>query len=396
MSKELSNSEKMEEIVDKIFLLNHKIVSGMISSSQNEELKQYPKLNEELETKWFEKLAEYYEELRIVIREALTIADEINLAEMSGLSKKTQEELKIQSREEYKDKIIEAIEARIKTMFISMNFAPSGTTIEGEEVSTSSIYDGKPEEFVRAQEYSSLMESISKQMEIIYFEEEFSKKSTSPESTISPYIVPPLLDTIGDRAAYAKAEEDCEKYLEQSNKQAEVYDEFPELRYTAEQVEFLRLQNRYKKRFEDAAGYLNSKTTYGKYFFNLYKAGMLPLLTGFNNDEIASRVTTRVEDYSNQNKNIIQEMFNFSVKKFKKFRIKRNIDEKTEFIKYKLSNLSKLPKKIFETQKKKIAENAVATTAKKKSQKQGSKVKKENDNSSKKTQKNRSKNENEK
>ena len=59
MSKELSNSEKMEEIVDKIFLLNHKIVSGMISSSQNEELKQYPKLNEELETKWFEKLAEY-------------------------------------------------------------------------------------------------------------------------------------------------------------------------------------------------------------------------------------------------------------------------------------------------------------------------------------------------
>ena len=346
MKNDLTNSEKLEEIVDKIFLQNHNLISEMIIASQDEENKRYPKLNKELEDNAVERLSEYYAELRETIREALQIADELILAEMPSVGETAKEEVKIQEREEYKDRLIEAIESRLKTMFISMNFVPIEASINGTTTEVPTFYEGKPEEFLRSQEYETIMESIYKQMEIIYFEDAFAKKAASNDTTISPYIVPSLLDAIGDKAAYAKAEEDCEKYVEQSNSQAEVYDEFPELRFTAEQVEFLRLQNKYKRRFEEAAGYLNTNTTYGEYFFNLYKTGALTFITGFSQEEIRSRVNDRVTTYSERNKAIIQEMFNYSVKKFKKFRRKRSIDETIDNIKYKLSRFSRGPKEL--------------------------------------------------
>lgn len=366
-SKGLTNSEQLENIVDKIFLLNHNIVSEMITASQDEEYKRYPGLNKELEDKAIEKLSSYFAELRRVLRDSLRITDELVSAEIpSEVSEEAKREALIQSREEYKDKLVDAIEARLRTMFISMNFVPVGATIDGETTEVPTYYNGKPEEFVRAQEYQTLMDSVFKQMEIIFFEDNFAKQNTTGlDEVLSPYIVPTLLDAIGDKAAFAKAEEDCEKFITNSNSQAEVYDEFPELRDTVEQVEFLRIQNRYKRRFEEAAGHLNSNTSYGDYFFDLYKKGILPLMTGFSQDEIRSRINDRVKDYSERNKEIIQEMFLSSTKKYKKFRRKRSMDETANYIKFRVSGISK---KILGKKKKdkkhRLSEDAKPVTAK--------------------------------
>ena len=367
MSKELTNSEELEDIVDKIFLQNHNLVSEMITASQDEECKRYPKLNEELENNAVERLGDYFVELRRVIRDSFRIADELIEAEIpSSISKEAKRETIIQGREEYKDRLVEAIEARLRAMFISMNFVPIGAIIDGETTEIPTYYKGKPEEFVRAQEYQTLIESIYKQMEIILFEDYFSKQSSNQPGILSPYVVPTLLDAIGDIAAYGKAEEDCDTFIAKSNTQAEVYDEFPELRDTVEQVEFLRIQNRYKRRFEEAAGHLNSKTSYENYFSNLYKMGILPAMTGFSQDEIASRINDRVKDYSERNKEIIQEMFISSTKKFKKFRRKRSMDEATELVKFKVSRvLEKLPVKKKRDKKQTLAKDSKPVTAKK-------------------------------
>lgn len=347
MENKLTPSDKLEEIIDKIFLLNHNLVSEMIAASQDQDLKAYKQLNDELENKRFKELADYYKELRDAIRKCILLEDEIIREGTEGLSDEAKQEIVNNEIEDYKDTLLESMEDRIKALFVSMDFIPVGEAVEDEDIDIDlpGYYTGKPEESLRQQEYKSLKESFSDQMEIIYIEDLINKRRNMKDTVSSPFIVPYLIDCIGKMKAFEKAEKDCKKYVDTSMTQEEVFDDFPELRDTAEQVEFLRLEQRYKRRFEEATGFLNPHNSYSKFFIDAYNMGTLPFLSGFSKKEIDERIKNRVKTYAESNKDTIMSMFKSSVKKFAKVRRKRKINELLENAKFHLSDMSKLPKR---------------------------------------------------
>lgn len=344
MSNELTITERLEATLDKIFLLNHNIVSEMIQGVQDPEYARYPLLMQQLEDRGFETLGEYYRDLRSILRECLSVSDELLEADLEGLSTKAKHEVVIQGREEYKDKLIETMESRFKGLYASMNFVPMSAHLGEDEIELTSIYDGKPEEFVRAQEYRSLIESVMQQIEILYFEDALIR-NLGEDSVVSPYVVPTLIDTIARVEGFKKAERQCQKYLEGAKKQEELFEAFPELRETKEQVELLNIQNRYRRRFEEAVGALNPHTNYSKWFLKQYKMGLLPIQSGFSHQEIRQRIDDSVEEYTSKNKDVIKDMFDSSIKKYSKFRKRKNFETALAKSKVKISELSSKPKK---------------------------------------------------
>lgn len=350
MSRNKTNSEEMGEVVDKIFSLNHNIVSQIITAYQDPEIRRYPKLNEHIEDISFRKLSVYFDELRDIIRYAIEMGDEMKRADLEGIyeTEDIVEEIVEQSRTTIKDSIIRTIKNRIEAMYISMNFIPISVIRQGQNTEViNSIYHGSPEEVLRMLEYSMLRESIEKQTEIIDFEEYFSRKSEEGENftQISPLISTTLIDSISDKAKFTLAEEQCTKFINESRQQEEVFDEFPELRDTTKQVEYFRMEERYKRKFEVATGYMNEKTTYSKAFFTLYKHGMLPMCTGFSKDEIDSRIKSHINEYAEINKKRIRTAFETSIQKHKSVRRQRNLRDFVDTLKLKTLRLGESAEK---------------------------------------------------
>lgn len=342
MDSNFTGSERLAEIIDKIFLLNHNIVNLMLSSYRDEEMKKTELLNKAVEKVAFDKLSGYYSELREAIREAIEISDEINSASLEGAySEGTANEILCQSREKAKQSIISSIKTRIEGLFTSMNFVPITIRRTGEERTEviESVYAGEPEEALRGLEYTMLAASTEKQIEIIEYEDYFEKMRHEKAFTISPAISPLLIDGIVDRSKFALGEEHCKKFSQESREQEEVFDEYPELKEVTEFSEYLMLEEHYKKMFEQSVGLLNSRTTYGDYFFSLYKNGNLPLYTGFSKQEIDYRISEQVKAYSEWIKDVIKNKFDDSVKKHRATRIKRNLKDATDVIRLRLSGI---------------------------------------------------------
>lgn len=347
MKEELGNTDKLEKIIDAIFLLNHNIVSLMVQEAEDSIEGRTSSYNELLEDQSFRKLSEYHAQLRDIVRERLKISDEQHNEEMEeDYTVATREEGRIERQENEKEKIISILEERVKTIFESMNWIPTGIEVDGEITTQESEYVGKPEEAIRAQEYLSLVESMCKQIEIIYFEDFFGELYDEETEPISPYISPLLIDAIADRAGFRLAEKQCENYLKKYKSQEEIFDEYPELRDTTEHVEYLRILERYKRKFETATGYLNENTTYGEYFFELYRNGNLPKYTGFSKTEIDTRINGRTEKCAKRNEAVIQEIFEKSREKYSKFVSKRELKQRTSNIAIRLREISRMPKKM--------------------------------------------------
>ena len=86
MADKKTKTQEIFSTLDKIFLLNHSIMTDMINASFDEEISRIPKLNQSLEDQKFEQLGSYFQTLRKQIRECLKIGEEIIERDYSGLS----------------------------------------------------------------------------------------------------------------------------------------------------------------------------------------------------------------------------------------------------------------------------------------------------------------------
>ena len=133
--------------------------------------------------------------------------------------------------------------------------------------------------------------------------------------------------------------------MEDSRKQEKVFSEYPELKETMEKVEYLEMEERYKRKFEATTGVMSSRAAYAKLFYNWYKQGLLPDHTQFSKKEIHDRMQSHLKAYTDDNKSKIQSAFSNSVEKFKPMRVKRNLKNLPSIIKFEAKDFFRAPKK---------------------------------------------------
>ena len=100
MADKKTKTQEIFSTLDKIFLLNHSIMTDMINASFDEEISRIPKLNQSLEDQKFEQLGSYFQTLRKQIRECLKIGEEIIERDYSGLSQEAIDEMVLQESAE--------------------------------------------------------------------------------------------------------------------------------------------------------------------------------------------------------------------------------------------------------------------------------------------------------
>lgn len=333
--------ERLEDTIDKIIRINHTLVNQMVEYSKGllcndkeiDTSRLSKKVEDRIEEQKVKELAKAYAELRTILRLLRVNDNRIIFKELNSEKEENdfleddQEELNIKTNSEvsFKDQILELIKNRISQAYVNMSFIPSIKFMNGELTDVDTLYLGKDEERIRAQEYASLMQSIGKQVEIINYEDIFRR--TKEDNSLSPFVVGKLLDTIGDRASYKYSAEQCEKYVDKSMQFLDQFEEFPELRDTTKEVEYLGALNRYKLRMEDAAGYLNDNTSYSAFFKSLYDENKVVLCSGLTKEEISSRVEKRSQEYINNTEKDIGEIFSKYCKKYRVQRIKRDLKD---------------------------------------------------------------------
>ena len=101
MADKKTKTQEIFSTLDKIFLLNHSIMTDMINASFDEEISRIPKLNQSLEDQKFEQLGSYFQTLRKQIRECLKLGEEIIERDYSGLSQEAIDEMVLQESAEY-------------------------------------------------------------------------------------------------------------------------------------------------------------------------------------------------------------------------------------------------------------------------------------------------------
>ena len=121
--RELSNREKIEELIDGIFLLNHNIVSRMIRRYENPEKSQSDRLDDMVEDADYKKLGEYYSNLRKLIREGIVIQEKMVILDYEDYMEED-ELLQMQDNEGQTCKIdlTKEMEDRLDELFVSFFF----------------------------------------------------------------------------------------------------------------------------------------------------------------------------------------------------------------------------------------------------------------------------------
>lgn len=348
LSEKVANTEKIAEIVDKIFLQNHHIVNQMVEFHQNKEVRVSPVLREITENVEFKKLQDLFVELRKLIKEAIKIDNDLMRSGIDGAydNEAAEDEILYQSSESTKGELIGTIQTRLDALFMSMNIVTIGLKNENQTLEMiESIYYQKPERELRRQEYSMLEESVRKQLAIVDYEEIFASYHPDKGSVLSPLVSIMLIDSISDTMKYGLAEKQCKRYVEDSRKQEKVFDEYPELKETMEQVEYLEMEERYKRKFESAAGVMNARTSYAKRFAEWYKQGLLPTYTQLSKAEIHDRMQSHMKAYTDENKEKIQDAFSQSVERHKSIRAKRNLKNLPSILKFEAKDFVTAPKK---------------------------------------------------
>ena len=212
MSERIANTEKIAEIIDKIFLQNHSIVSQMVDSHQNKEVRISPVLNELAENVAFQKLENLFVELRSLLKKAIKIDDAMMRSGIDGAyeSEEVEDELLYQSSESTKGEVMSTIRTRIDALFMSMNLVAIELKNDNQTLQTiESIYHQKPERELRRQEYTMLVQSIRKQFEIIDYEEIFQRYKGEKDFLLSPLVSTILIDAMSDQMKYSLAEKQC-------------------------------------------------------------------------------------------------------------------------------------------------------------------------------------------
>lgn len=332
MGKELPNSKRLALLLDKIFRLNHNIVTHIIKSYSNEEYSKQPLLNEKLEEVFFAKLSKLYKELRDLIREAIEVGDEMTINGLEdSFSDDAIEEFRLEGREQSKDHIQEAMMNRMKAFYVTMNFVPLVFSNSTQTKTVDSIYSGKLEESLRLQEYLQVLDSLEKQIEIVDIEDYFSLYAEESLFEISPSVYPSIFDALADHQKYKIAESNCAKFVKAYKAKEDQFEEFPEFKEITEKVAYLQLQEHYKKLFSLATGYLNPNTTYSKYVMNLVNSQSLPFFTGLESDEIEARIQTQINEYNEENRQAIRDIYDNAIMKYKRKLTISEIIEKGKF-----------------------------------------------------------------
>lgn len=359
MAQNNSCSEKLYELLDKIFLLNHKIVNQMVKSYEEEKktnVKISPDFSQKIEEMAFDKLSNYYKKLRELLIEALEVENELIISSKFDIEtdEAVSKEANVRAQKEAEDFIIENLKSRIEDLFVSMDLIKKAVYYENEEEPElfESVYYGSLEENIRKLEYKKLVESIEIQFSIIEFEDYLKKNTNGVNITIPPLVTPMIIDAIANQKKYETAEKHCRKFVKDSMKQKEIFDEFPELKDTMEEVAYLEMEERYNYGFEKAAGFLNTEAGYTDLILYLYKKNLLHNYTNFEEDEIFSRIASRINSYSEDNKQKINDIFNNNVRKYRMIIRKRNISDIADLIRTKISGFSTLPKRYFRRIKK--------------------------------------------
>lgn len=326
MKRKNDRLEKLFEIIDKIFLLNHNIVSQMIKSlerNNDNQLQISPIVFQKIEEKSFNKLSVYFKNLREEIIEVLKrdreeiLASQMNPYYIDKEDEDDDYDNNYSFKEEEWGELLEAIKDRLDKMFISMDFVRKKYTLRNSEMKLeASIYDGKMEESLREQEYIKLIEAISIQFYIINFEAFFKKHIDDKNFIISPSISPVLISAVSDDIKFSAAEVQCAKYIKYSNEQVEELEKHPELKDTTEQVRFMFIEEQYKRKMNKYTGYLNNEVSYSKMILYLYKNGLFPKYSNFDEEEINLIISTRVGEYLENNKQKIRTIFNNNVQKY--------------------------------------------------------------------------------
>ena len=242
-------------------------------------------------------------------------------------SEEAVEEFRLQGREDTKDQIQEAMMARIKAFYVTMNFVPLVLSRNDQTRTVDSKYEGKPEEALRMQEYVSILDSLDKQVEIVDMEDYFSVYAEQDLVELSPAVYPAFLDALADEKKFELAEANCRKFVKAYRAKQEQFEQFPEFAEITQKVEYLGFQEHYKKEFHNATGYLNPNTTYSRYIRDLIDKGAFAIYTGLYDSEIDERIDSRISEYNEENRQEIRGIYDSTIAKYENARKKQIIRE---------------------------------------------------------------------
>ena len=326
--RELSNREKIEELIDGIFLLNHNIVSRMIRRYENPEKSQSDRLDDMVEDADYKKLGEYYSNLRKLIREGIVIQEKMVILDYEDYMEED-ELLQMQDNEGQtcKHDLTKEMEDRLDELFVSLNIIPVEKQNDGKTRKIPDFYAGKLEKPLRMLEYEMLQDSIERQVRIVEIEDYFNRDEKKRGYVIGPLISAILIRALGDMQGLKSAELQCEEILSKYRGKSSSFDQYPEIRSTIKRMEYLRLEKIYCRKFNEMTGFLCAGTTYTPYVMSLYNEGSLPFATQLSNDEIDERINRFAKYHSDNNNATIKRIISRSKAKSKERTEKKRVDD---------------------------------------------------------------------
>ena len=326
--RELSNREKIEELIDGIFLLNHNIVSRMIRRYESPEKSESDSLDDMLENTDYKKLGEYYANLRKLIREGIVIQEKMVVLDYEDfMEDDTLLQMQDNEGQTCKDGLTREMEERIDELFVSLNIIPLEKQDDGKTRRIPDFYEKKKEKPLRMLEYEMLKDSIERQVRIVEIEDYFRRDRNKRGYIISPLITSYLIKALGDIQGVEAAENQCEEILAKYRGKSNSFDQYPEIRNTIKKMEYLRLEKRYCRKFNEMTGFLCDGTSYTSYVMDLYNEGSLPFATQLSQDEIDERINRLAKYHSDNNNATIKRIISRSKAKSKERTEKKSADE---------------------------------------------------------------------
>lgn len=349
--------KRIDELLEKIFTLNHNIVTNMINSiASNDEEKDDLKSSSEakvqkvymLDEIQFAKLTSAYKELRDLIRVCLS---EIENEEQTNDSSPTDISTKgndIDTSDDEIENLIESLKDKIHFLYQTFGYTSYIKSKDDEDSSeiVPSIYKGTLEEDIRKQEHNNMMDSILNQIRIIQIENDYEKRIKDDFLPVSD--IGMLLTTMSDIMKYYSAEDYFKRFIayidellsdgehsekagipeneqasqeEQSEETEEEQKKFSdldaliksaddeELKKVVNVAKHLMIEERYKRLFLLSTGALNKQTSYTSWFLEMYKNDSLPELLHLLEQDLIKTVRTPIDRYLQERKTELSNVF---------------------------------------------------------------------------------------
>lgn len=349
--------KRIDELLEKIFTLNHNTVTNMINSiASNDEEKDDLKSSSEakvqkvymLDEIQFAKLTSAYKKLRDLIRVCLS---EIENEEQTNDSSPTDISTKgndIDTSDDEIENLIESLKDKIHFLYQTFGYTSYINSKDDEDSSeiVPSIYKGTLEEDIRKQEHNNMMDSILNQIRIIQIENDYEKRIKDDFLPVSD--IGMLLTTMSDIMKYYSAEDYFKRFIayidellsdgehsekagipeneqasqeEQSEETEEEQNKFSdldaliksaddeELKKVVNVAKYLMIEERYKRFFLLSTGALNKQTSYTSWFLEMYKNDSLPELLHLLKQDLIKTVRTPIDRYLQERKTELSNVF---------------------------------------------------------------------------------------